>query len=175
MRDTTPLVTEMVSPPIGYPTTVTASCRRGRDPNSTGVTSSQNSSLLTVNIAAQTYSNMLHFSKFPSAWDFEAFFHWIHASIEIITNMVFPGRRKKWTLFFKWSSCNQKCFRKTIRNIIVSRYCQTYTESQNLSGKYKTTRNSYMEWAAHHRHHQWQIATYLYHTRYQLQEQWPNT
>lgn len=28
MRDTTPFVTEMVSPPRGYPTTVTESCSR---------------------------------------------------------------------------------------------------------------------------------------------------
>ena len=41
MRLTTPLVTEMVSPPIGYPTTVTRSCKQGRGPSSSGETPSQ--------------------------------------------------------------------------------------------------------------------------------------
>ena len=41
MRLTTPEVTEMATPPIGYPTTVTESCRPGSRPNRTGATSSK--------------------------------------------------------------------------------------------------------------------------------------
>mmetsp|Transcript_40593 Transcript_40593/g.129474 ORF Transcript_40593/g.129474 Transcript_40593/m.129474 type:complete len:279 (-) Transcript_40593:73-909(-) len=51
IRLTTPLVTEMVSPPIGYPTTVTASWRRGSGPKLIGLMPFQNSSSSTVSIA----------------------------------------------------------------------------------------------------------------------------
>ena len=51
IRETTPDVTLMVSPPMGYPTTVTSSCRRGRSPNSIASDPSQKASSSTVRSA----------------------------------------------------------------------------------------------------------------------------
>ena len=51
IRETTPDVTLMVSPPMGYPTTMTSSCRRGRSPNSIASDPSQKASSSTVRSA----------------------------------------------------------------------------------------------------------------------------
>mmetsp|Transcript_7139 Transcript_7139/g.26262 ORF Transcript_7139/g.26262 Transcript_7139/m.26262 type:complete len:249 (-) Transcript_7139:8-754(-) len=51
VRDTTPLVTLMESPPRGYPTAITESCRRGTLANSSGLRSCQNWGSFTVKTA----------------------------------------------------------------------------------------------------------------------------
>jgi len=50
-RLTTPPVTEMLSPPVGYPTTVTPSCSSGMSPSGSGATSAQKASSSTASIA----------------------------------------------------------------------------------------------------------------------------
>lgn len=51
MRDTTPLVTHTLSPPVGKPTTITLSCMAGSPLISSGTMSAQNSSSSTVSMA----------------------------------------------------------------------------------------------------------------------------
>mmetsp|Transcript_2010 Transcript_2010/g.4937 ORF Transcript_2010/g.4937 Transcript_2010/m.4937 type:complete len:214 (+) Transcript_2010:316-957(+) len=83
MRDTTPCVTDMVSPPIGNPMTVTASCRRGSSPKRTALMPSQNLSSLTVSIAMShsvptDSTDATNFSSEPRRFTFT----WVWCSTE---------------------------------------------------------------------------------------------